>query len=204
VTAPFDQDDEPTATFVPTWDDDDAEVTDTAPDGHATAVPDGDATAVPDAGDEPEPVPRPAEVAGAEATSETAGDDPWTADEAVETTFETEVIDDPETTVEDLPAPAPFAVAQAESGPAAAAVAARDETGPGTLRPMVPEPVSEARRARPAPGPGASSGAGWAWEKLRAASGLLVLVVVAGVGLAAAIGLLVFGIAFALRRAAGG
>jgi hypothetical protein len=38
---------------------------------------------------------------------------------------------------------------------------------------------------------------------LRAAGGLLVLVAVAGVGLAAAIGLVVLGIAFALQRAVG-
>ena len=146
MTAPFDQDEEPTATFVPTWDDDDAP-------GIAAEAEVAD------------PAPPPAE-----------DDETWATVAPVD--------GDAATTVE-------------------ADVAARDETGSGTLRPLVPEPVSEARRARSGPAPAASSTAGWAWEKLRAASGLLVLVVVAGIGLAAVIGLLVFAIAFALRRAAG-
>lgn len=80
----------------------------------------------------------------------------------------------------------------------------RDDAGTGGLGPRAPEPVVEARRGRSARPSSSPSLARRTWTKLRAASGLLVLVVVTGIGLAAIIGLAVFAVAFALRKAVGG
>ena len=117
---------------------------------------------------------------------------------------EDEVVDLPERViVVREPAPAAAAEPEPESEldpePALelepAPVAARERADPGALRSVAPEPVTM-RPARP-------SAARWAVAKVRAASGLLVLVFVTGVLLAAAIGLTVAALAFALRSAVG-
>ena len=81
--------------------------------------------------------------------------------------------------------------------PAAAPTPGRDETGPGTLRPKVPEPVVAVRpRATPSRG-------GRTVSSMRALMGLAVVVVLAGVGLAGAIGAAVLLIVLVLSRAFG-
>lgn len=158
MTQPFDQDDEPTAVFVPTWDDDG-----------------GDATQEHDV------------------LTEALADD----DIVVEDTIVEDTIVEGTSVEEELPV-------VEEELPVVAAVPLDDETGSSTLRPMVPEPVVEARRTEPAPPAPTPTAGRSAWEGMRAAMGLLVLVMGAGVGLAAAIGLFVLGITFALQRAVGG
>ena len=72
----------------------------------------------------------------------------------------------------------------------------RDETGPGTLRPEVPEPVIVARSTSP-------SRSRRAVRRVRALLGLVFVVVLSGVGLAAAIGAAILLVVLALSRAFG-
>jgi hypothetical protein len=131
-------------------------------------------------------------------------DEPVLDDDAVEPVAEDEpaVVDDPvdPTVVAPLAADEPVAAAdtepepEPEPEPVAAAepepIRAEDATDPGTLRPKVPGPErSRGRRAATA---------------ARATIELLVLIVVAGIVLAAAIGVTVGGLAFALRQTIAG
>ena len=170
MSAPFERDEEPTATFVPLWDDEDgAEL--------------------------PERVIVVSEAFTPEQAVGPADEESGVPD------VEDDVHDEDEDEVEDLPTAQVVTAEQVAVPP----VVARDEPSPGTLRPVVPEPVVEARRPpRPAPSPPRASSAQWALSKLRAATGLLVMVLVSGVLLAAAIGITVVALAFVLRKAVGG
>jgi hypothetical protein len=83
---------------------------------------------------------------------------------------------------------------------------APDATDPGALRPGAPGPGVRAARPSAArrPAPARPSMGRRLVGKLRAAVGLILLIVLAGVGLAAAIGLTVAGLAFVLRQTVAG